>query len=155
MANLFALLQAIQASAYAAYVRDSLLIYPAANIAHVVAVMVFFAAVAAMDLRLMRVIRGTPAPLVIARLRPVAIGALVVIAATGAVLFVPEAVSIGRNWAFLLKLVAIALALGNIAANDWALRRTSEKSVMVQMTAGLSLMLWLSVAALGRAIAYV
>ncbi|MFY9993254.1 MAG: hypothetical protein WAL40_19855, partial [Rhodoplanes sp.] len=70
-------------------------------------------------------------------------------------LFVPEAVSIGRNWAFLLKLVAIALALGNIAANDWALRRTSEKSVTVQMTAGLSLMLWLSVAALGRAIAYV
>lgn len=149
------LLQAIQASAYAAYIRESSLLYPFANVAHVVAVMVFFAAVAAMDLRLMRVIRGTPAPLVIARLRPVAIGALVVIAATGALLFAPEAVSIGRNWAFLLKLAAIALALVNIAVNDWALHRSGEKSQTVQLTAGLSLILWLSVASLGRLIAYV
>lgn len=149
------LLQAIQASAYAAYIRESSLLYPLANVAHVVAVMVFFAAVAAMDLRLMRVIRGTPAPLVIARLRPVAIGALVVIAATGALLFAPEAVSIGRNWAFLLKLAAIALALVNIAVNDWALHRSGEKSQTAQLTAGLSLILWLSVASLGRLIAYV
>ncbi len=149
------LLQAIQASAYAAYIRESSLLYPFANVAHVVAVMIFFAAIASMDLRLMRVIRGTPAPLVIARLRPVAIGALVVIAATGALLFAPEAVSIGRNWAFLLKLAAIALALVNIAVNDWALHRSGEKSRTVQLTAGLSLMLWLSVASLGRLIAYV
>lgn len=149
------LLQAIQASAYAAYIRESSLLYPFANVAHVVAVMVFFAAVATMDLRLMRVIRGTPAQLVITQLRPVAIGALVVIAATGALLFAPEAVSLGRNWAFLLKLAAIALALVNIAVNDWAVHRSGEKSWTVQLTAGLSLTLWLLVAALGRVVAYV
>ena len=126
--------------------------YPFANVAHVVAVMVFFAAVAVMDLRLLRVIRGMPVPLVIERLRPVA---LVVIAATGLTLFVPEAAATARNPAFLLKLAAIALALGNIAVNEWALRRDGKSSRTVQVTAGLSLALWLSTAALGRAIAYV
>ncbi|MGZ8325858.1 MAG: DUF6644 family protein [Rhodoplanes sp.] len=152
---MIALLEAVQASAFAAYVRDSVLLYPLANVAHVVAVMVFFAAVAVMDLRLLRVIRGMPVPLVIERLRPVAVGALVVIAATGLTLFVPEAAATARNQAFLLKLAAIALALGNIAVNEWALRRDGESSRTVQVTAGLSLALWLSTAALGRAIAYV
>ena len=152
---MIALLEAVQASAFAAYVRDSVLLYPFANVAHVVAVMVFFAAVAVMDLRLLQVIRGMPVPLVIERLRPVAVGALVVIAATGLTLFVPEASATARNPAFLLKLAAIALALGNIAVNEWALRRDGESSRTVQATAGVSLALWLSTAALGRAIAYV
>ncbi len=152
---MIALLDAVQASAFAAYVRDSMLLYPLANVAHVVAVMVFFAAVAVMDLRLLQVIRGMPVPLVIERLRPVAVGALVVIAATGLTLFVPEAATTARNPAFLLKLAAIALALGNIAVNEWALRRDGESSRTVQATAGVSLALWLSTAALGRAIAYV
>ena len=152
---MIALLEAVQASAFAAYVRDSVLLYPLANVAHVVAVLVFFAAVAVMDLRLLRVIRGMPVPLVIERLRPVAVGALVVIAATGLTLFVPEAEKTAVNPAFLLKLATIALALGNIALNEWALRRVGETAPLVRATAGLSLALWLCVAALGRAIAYV
>lgn len=150
-----AFLHAVEASAFAAYIRDSTLLYPAANVLHVLAVLVFFAAVAVMDLRLLRVLHGMQAAAVIERMRPVAVGALVVTAATGALLFVPEAVKMSANPAFFLKLAAIGLALGNVALNEWAMRRAGEASRLAQASAGLSLALWLSVAALGRAIAYV
>jgi hypothetical protein len=150
-----AFLHAVEASAFAAYIRESVLLYPAANVLHVLAVLVFFAAVAVMDLRLLQVIRGMPAAAVIERMRPVAVGALVVTAATGALLFVPEAVKMAANPAFLLKLAAIGLALANVGVNDWALRRAGETARLARASAGLSLALWLCVAALGRAIAYV
>jgi hypothetical protein len=152
---LASLLDAVQASALASYIRDSVVLYPVVNVAHVVAVMAFFAAVAAMDLGLLKVIRAASAGQIIGRLRPVAIAAFVVVAATGAMLFLPDAAKTAGNPAFVLKLVAIILALGNVALNEWTLRRHGEASRLVPVTAGLSLALWLSVAALGRAIAYV
>ncbi len=150
-----AFLAALQDSAYAAYARESVFLYPIANVTHVLAVLVFFAAVAAMDLRLLGVFGGTPARTVVARLRPVAFVALAVIAATGSTLFVTEAVATGRNPAFQLKLLAIALGLVNVGVNEWLLRRRGEGSAMARLSAALSLVLWLTVAACGRSIAYV
>lgn len=149
------LLATLQDAAFGALVRDSVFLYPLANITHVVAVLVFFAAVAAMDLRLLGVFGGGPARGLIGRLRPVAIGALVVIVATGITLFVPEATAIGANPAFRLKLVLILIGLANIGLNDWALRRAGEGGPWVRMSAAASLVLWLMVAAAGRTIAYV
>jgi hypothetical protein len=149
------ILAALQESAYAASARDSVFLYPIANVTHVLAVLVFFAAVAAMDFRLLGVFGGTPAREVVARLRPVALVALVLIAATGFTLFSTEAVATGRNPAFQLKLAAIALGLTNVGVNDWLLRREGEGSALARLSAGLSLVLWLTVAACGRSIAYV
>ncbi|RAI46047.1 DUF6644 family protein [Rhodoplanes roseus] len=148
-------LAALEASGLAAQVRGSSVLYPAANVIHVVAVLVFFAAVAAMDLRILRVLRGPPPARVVARLRPVAIAMLVLIAASGALLFLPEATRMGPNPAFLAKLAVIGLAMANLAANDWALRHGAERSALARTTAAASLALWLGVAALGRLIAYV
>jgi hypothetical protein len=145
---------AVQDSGYGALVRQSVFLYPLANVTHVLAVLVFFAVVAVMDLRLLGVFKGLPAVDLIARLRPVAIAALVVVAATGVTLFVPEAVAIARNPAFQFKLVAIMLGLANVALNTRTLRRAGEGAALVRLTAGLSLALWLTVAACGRLIAY-
>ena len=150
-----ALFAAIQDSAAGAYVRDSVYLYPAANVLHVLAVLAFFASVAAMDLRLLGAIRGEPAKAVIARLRPVSIGAALLILASGATLFVPEAVALARNGAFQLKMAAVAIGLINVAVNERAMRRQGEASLPARSTAALSLALWLAVAALGRLIAYV
>lgn len=149
------LLATLQDSAYGALVRDSIFLYPLANVTHVLAVLVFFAAVAAMDLRLLGVFEGVPARVLIARLRPVAIGALVVIVASGITLFVPEAAAIGANPAFRIKLVLILIGLANIGLNDRALRRDGEEGTWVRASAAGSLGLWLLVAAAGRTIAYV
>lgn len=146
---------ALEGSGLAAQMRESAILYPAANVLHVLAVLVFFALVAAMDLRILRVLRGPPPEHVVARLRPAATGALTVIVVTGALLLLPEATRVVRNPAFLAKVAVIALAVVNLAANDLALRRGGDRSVAVQATAGVSLALWLAVAALGRLIAYV
>jgi hypothetical protein len=146
---------ALQASGFAAAIRDSTFIYPIANVTHVVAVIAFFGLVAAMDLRLLGVTGGTPARAVVARLRPFAAAALVIIAMAGFILFAAEALALMRNPAFALKLTAIVLALINIAVNEWSLRRFGEGATLAKFTAGASLALWLFVAAMGRTIAYV
>jgi hypothetical protein len=146
---------ALQDSSFAQFVRNSVWLYPAANILHVLGIMGFFALVAAMDLSILRKLGAASAKDVITRLRPWAIAALVVIAATGIVLLAPEAVPIAGNPAFQLKFTAIALALLNIGLNEWAIRRSGESAALARFTAGASLALWLFVAAMGRSIAYV
>jgi hypothetical protein len=146
---------ALQESAFAGMVRNSVLLYPVANITHVVAVIAFFGVVATMDLRILGTTGGQPPRTVIARLRPVALVLLLLIAITGFTLFSAEAVVLARNPAFQLKLAAIGLALLNIAVNEWAFRNRRERTSLTGATAGASLLAWLLVAALGRSIAYV
>jgi hypothetical protein len=146
---------ALEQSSFAAHVRNSVLLYPSANVAHVVAVVAFFGIVAAMDLRLLKVLGGTPASAVIARLRPLAAIALLVIVAAGFTLFSAEASALARNPIFRIKLAAIALALANVAVNEWSFRAHGETARLVRLTAGISLFAWLGIATLGRSIAYV
>jgi hypothetical protein len=150
-----ALWVALQESFFAAFVRDSVYLYPFANITHVVAVIAFFGLVAVMDLRLLGVFGGTPGKIIIARLRPLAFILFIVIATTGFVLFSAEAVALARNPAFQIKLAAIALALANIAMNEWTMRSYGEAAPLARVTAGLSLAVWLFIATMGRTIAYV
>ncbi len=146
---------ALQDSTFAAFVRNSTFVYPIANITHVVAVIAFFGLVATMDLRLLRVFAGEPARTTVARLRPLALIVLMIIAAAGFILFSAEASALARNTAFRIKIVAIGLALLNIALNEWNLRSHGELNPRVRFTAGFSLLVWLFIAAMGRTIAYV
>jgi hypothetical protein len=143
---------ALQESWFGDLVRRSPLLYPAANILHVLAIMGFFALVAAMDMALLGRRGRTAARDVVAALRPSAALLLALVAATGVVLFTPEAVAVAANPAFQAKLVLILIGLANVIANDWAIRRSEG---LARLTAGLSLLAWLGVAALGRLIAYV
>ena len=145
--------QAFQDSGFAAFVRQSVYVYPLANVMHVLAVMSFFALVAAMDFRLLGMFRSTPAHRVIAGLRPAAIIVLIVIVATGLTLLAPEAVAVAGNPAFLFKAIAIALAFLNLVVNMWAMG-AGDDTVLVRLSASFSLLLWLLAAAMGRLIAY-
>lgn len=151
-----AVLAAIEASASGATMRRSVWLYPTANVLHVLGVMTFFAVVAAMDVA---VFRGPAARVraVIRRLRPYAAAALLVQIGTGFMLFAPEATHVGMNPAFQLKLAAIGLALLNIAVLESALRGAAPDRPApgtARAAALASLALWLTVAALGRLIAY-
>ena len=145
----------LQDSSFAQYVRNSVWLYPTANILHVLMVMTFFSLVAAMDLSLLRALGSAPAKVVIARLRPWAFVALIAIAATGSVLLAPEAVPLAGNLAFQVKLAAITLALANVGLNEWAVRNMPDSAGLVRFSAAASLVIWLFVAAMGRSIAYV
>jgi hypothetical protein len=145
---------ALQESGYGGFVRNSVILYPAANVLHVLGVMSFFGLVATMDLALLGV-GERPAKQVIGRLRPFAVALLLLIAATGSVLFVAEAVAIAANPLFQLKIILLGLALANVIVNEWALRTRGDGASLVRLSAGASLLAWLGVAALGRLIAYV
>ena len=145
----------LQESGYGSFVRNSVFLYPAANVLHVLGVMSFFGLVATMDLALLGAAGERSAKQVITRLRPFAVALLLLIAATGSVLFVAEAVAIAANPVFQLKIILLGLALANVIVNEWALRTRGDGASLVRLSAGASLLAWLGVAALGRLIAYV
>jgi len=151
---------AIEHSALGHIMRDSVWIYPAANVAHVLAIAFLLGSIALLDLRLL----GAGPPLSTDRLArlalPVAITGLAVAAPTGFLLFAAEASAYIRNPVFLLKMGAIVAALINVAAFHAGPFRAVKAwgggpaPTPARMAAALSLGLWLSAAAAGRLIAY-
>lgn len=150
------LLLALEHSGFAAEVRRSLFLYPLANVIHIVAMLVFFAAVAAMDIRVFRATTVANARTFIRRVRPVAIVGFLFQAGSGVMLLAPEASHIWMNPVFAIKLVAIAIGLLNIVVLEVLIRRDGAETVSggVRTTAAVSLASWLAVASLGRLIAY-
>lgn len=147
--------QAIEQSGLSLTIRDAVLIYPVANVLHVLAVLVFFAAVAAMDLRILGWIGASDSvEIVVRRFRRIAIGALVVLVVTGAILFVPEAGALARNPSFQMKAGLVLIGLINVVVMEIALRRDAA-SDLARASALASLLIWLAVAACGRFVAYV
>lgn len=152
-----AILLGLEQSGLGLLIRNAVLIYPVANVVHVVAVLVFFGSVLVMDARLLGALRGEDYEAVIARWRPVAIAAFVVIAGSGFILFVPEAAAMGRNISFQIKAILVLIGLANVLAMGRALRHPGAFGavpVTARVLAGLSILIWLAVAACGRFIAY-
>lgn len=147
----------LERSGFGMLIRDAVMIYPLANVVHVLAVLVFFAAVAVMDLRLLGWLGEEAPEAVIRRFRPVAVAAFLTLLASGSVLFTPEASAIIRNPSFQLKLGLIALGLANV----WWLGRTMREAKPEDVPRGAkfaalaSLLIWLGVAGAGRYIAYI
>ena len=93
----------------------------------------------------------------LARIRPWAVAALGLVLVTGFLLFVPEASHIGANPVFQAKLATIALALLNVTVLEIAVRCGTDEGPfpsIAKAAALVSFILWLTVAALGRLIAY-
>lgn len=149
--------QLLERSSFGQLIRDAVYLYPVANVAHVLAALVFFASVAIMDLRVLGALRDDAAESVIARFRPVAIAAFVALLASGVVLFTPEASAIVRNPSFLIKLGLIAIGLLNVVWLGRAMKSgyPGMTARAARVPAALSLALWLGVAAAGRYIAYI
>jgi hypothetical protein len=151
------ILQLLERSSFGLLIRDAVLIYPIANVVHVLAVLVFFASVAIMDLRVLGALRDDAAEAVIARFRPVAITAFCVLLLSGIVLFTPEASAIIKNPSFQIKLALIAIGLLNVLWLERALRGGYPGMTArgARVPAALSLVVWIGVAAAGRYIAYI
>ena len=148
------LLADLQASAFAETMRSAVYLYPLANLLHVLGAMCFFAAVAAMDVKLLSAVPRAEVRAFIAKVRPAAILGFLVQAVTGAMLLAPEATHIGHNPAFRIKVASILLGLVNVAIVEIALRRRPNNPRAGRISAVVSLLAWLGAAAGGRLIAY-
>lgn len=152
---------AIEASDFAATVRQSPYAYMAANVAHIVSLMVFFAAVAVMDLRLAGFFSTTWPGSLLRRARLVAILGFLGLVASGAVLFVAEASHIVLNTIFQIKVALIGLGLINIVWYEYFiadkvrdLQPHTPLPGNARFVGVASIAVWLAVAACGRLIAY-
>jgi hypothetical protein len=156
-----AIFVALEQSGFAAAIRQSPWLYPAANVGHIISLMVFAGAIAVMDVRLLGGLSATaPAPL-LARTRNFALAALAGMAVTGGILFLAEASHLALNPVFQLKALLLGAGLINVAIYEFWARRTVEHiaagaamPARAKVTGALSLVIWVAVAACGRSIAY-
>lgn len=140
--------------------RSSPFLYPAVNVAHILALMLFFAAVALMDARVLGAFPQLPAGGILRACRPYAVVGFLAQATSGFLLFVADATAVAANPAFRLKMLAVLFGLANVAFlecvhRDW-LHSPSPASPPwgARLCAGLSLASWIATATLGRLIAY-
>lgn len=132
---------ALEASGLGRAMRESLALYPAVEIAHILGFALLVGAIASFDIPL---IAGREPPAIAQR---VAAAGLALAAPAGLLLFAAEATAYLHNPVFLAKLALIALALANVALFHFA--RTPRR-----LAGAASLALWFCVLACGRLIAY-
>ena len=152
---------ALEQSGFAAAIRQSPWLYPAANVGHIVSLTLFAGAVAVMDVRLLGGLAATAPARLLGRARAFAVVALLGMAVTGCVLFSAEASHLVLNPAFQLKVVVAAAGLINVAIYELWGRRVVEglapgaaMPARAKIAGMLSLGIWVVVAVCGRSIAY-
>lgn len=155
------LLGIIEHSAIGNVIRQSIWLYPAANVGHILALMVFAASVAMLDARLLGLFRDVAPGSFVRRVRNLAIAGFLGMLLTGSVLFIAEATHVATNPVFLVKFTLIGLGLLNALLFEVfggriisALPARTPTPVLARLSALVSLTIWLSVAAAGRLIAY-
>ncbi len=156
-----AIFVALEASALGAAIRQSTWLYMAANVGHIVSLVVFAGAVAIMDVRMTGALAATSPAYILKTARRVAVCAFIGLLLTGAILFIAEASHVIVNPVFQVKLVLIALALVNIALFEIytapkvkTLPPLAPLPPAARAAGFLSIGLWIAVAAAGRTIAY-
>jgi len=155
-------LVALEASGLGAAIRQSVWIYPAANVVHVVAIAAFAGCVTLIDLTLLGIVRPAGRATLLPRVRRWTMGLLTLVVLSGLVLFIAEASHVALNRVFQLKLALISVAILNglvfgsrAEAAISKLTDAEPTPAYARTAAAASLCLWLGVVALGRFIAYV
>jgi len=155
------LLGAIEQSWLGVAARESVWLYPSANVGHILGLMILAGSIALIDARLLGAFREmAPGPFLRVG-RRFAIAGLLTMLLTGSVLFAAEATHVSANLIFQTKLALIGTALANVLLFELFVARQVRigiagvtMPVAARLSAALSLGLWLGVATAGRLIAY-
>jgi hypothetical protein len=148
------MIEALEAWGPAAFLRTSFYLYPLLNAAHILAIGVLVTSAALMDGRVLGLGRELALDAVIERLRPIAIGALIVAALTGFLMFSVQPFDYLANPAFRLKMLLLLGAVTNaLLFTSFKAHRRPEKPSSRAM-AIMSIGLWLSVLVAGRFIGF-
>ena len=142
-------------TAFAQWAMSSPWAYPAANLIHLLGLVLLLGGIGIVDLRIAGFFHALPLDPLIRALTPFAISGLLLMVVSGPVLFAADATALARSATFGWKLALILVALANALSFRW-LRRSNRgpPTTLERMLAIISLLLWLNVAALGRMIAY-
>ena len=152
---------AIEQSALGVAMRQWLWLYPSVEIVHIVGIAVLVGSIAVLDLRLLGLSRALPVRRLAAHVLPWSIGSFVLILPSGLLMFVAHAGDLIANPVFVLKVCLIFAAFINAAVFHAAIFRGAAgwdvdamPPALARASAALSLLLWVSVIACGRLLAY-
>jgi hypothetical protein len=157
-----ALLDALQEGSFAAAMRDSIWLYPAAQTVHIIGFVILVGAVIMFDLRVLGLSKRVPVRMLARHLLPWALAALLLIVPAGFLMFSADASRLINNRAFVVKMVLLMLAATNAAAfhlgafrnvEQWDQGKAAPRPARLHAVA--SLLIWLGVITCGRMIAYV
>jgi hypothetical protein len=151
---------AIEASAFAQAMRDSLWLYPAVLFAHILGVVLLFGSIAVLDLRLIGISKKAPVKALAAKLLPLSAGSFLLILPSGLAMFAANAAELISSPVFAVKMCLIMAAGLNAAAFhaitfprvgvwDAPEMRAFGPPRLARLAGALSLALWASVIACG------
>ena len=133
--------------------------YPIANLVHILGLVMLVGGIGILDLRLAGLFRRIPTAALTAALTPIAIAGLLLMIPSGVTMFAADASTLVNSSTFRTKLLLIGLALANAIAFRFIWQRRIEQwdtnpPAWGRVMAAVSILLWLSIAGLGRWIAY-
>jgi hypothetical protein len=149
----------LEASGLGVMMRESAALYPVANIAHILGLVLFVGSILFLDLRLVGFARSLPALNVARALTPVMLFGFALQIASGLLLFSADARPLWNNPVMQVKAALIAFGLVNalVFRTLWNRRLADWDETapgIARTQAGLSLLTWLGVAVCGRFAGY-
>lgn len=154
-------LEWLEKSAWAAGIRQSLWLYPALEIVHILGIVLLVGAAFLFDLRLLGFSRNLPVTALSKHLLPWSQRGLLLIVPSGILLFITNAQALGVDPVFWTKVGLILFAALNVFVfhrfvfKPFKYRGASgDLPGMARLSAGISLVVWVAVVACGRLLAY-
>jgi hypothetical protein len=158
-------LGAIEASSLGVAMRQWLWLYPSVEIVHITGIALLFGSIAVFDLRLLGLSRGIPVRTLAKHVLPWTAASFLLIVPSGLMMFTAHASDFIQSGVFVLKMGLILAAGLNAALFHTITFRTADvwdaeemrklpPPPSARLAGALSLLLWMSVIACGRLLAY-
>jgi hypothetical protein len=158
-------LGAVENSGLGQAMRQWLWLYPSVEIVHVVGIALLFGSIAVLDLRLLGLSRSIPVKKLAGHVLPWTAGSFLLIVPSGLMMFVAHASDFIASPVFVVKMCLIMAAGINAALFHAVTFRTADvwdseemrklpPPPSARLAGALSLLLWISVIACGRLLAY-
>jgi hypothetical protein len=148
------LLVTLEASQLSAALRRSLWLYPAINLAHLAGLTMLVGGIGVLDLRIVGFARTVPIRALSRFLTPIAVVGLILLMASGALMFAADPVALSHSRLFLIKMALVAAGVLNALAFRRLFPDEERLPPAARLMAALSLLIWLTAAGLGRWVGY-
>ena len=158
-------LGALENSGLGQAMRQWLWLYPSVEIVHIVGIALLFGSIAVLDVRLLGLSRNIPVRTLSRHVLPWTIASFVLIVPSGLLMFTAHATEFIESEVFVIKMLLILAGVMNAALFHTITFRTADvwdteemrklpPPPSARLAGALSLLIWISVIACGRLLAY-
>ena len=154
-------LEWLEKTTWAVGIRQSLWLYPALEIVHIVGIVMLVGAAFLFDLRLLGYSKNLPVNGLARHLLPWSQRGLILIIPSGILLFITNAKALGTDFTFWLKItLRVVAALNVFVFHHFIFKTTPNPNAEIilpkssKVSAVVSIIVWIAIIACGRLLAY-